>query len=128
MGTQAPPCLIAKQPVYCACDVYGLTHVRSRLKRSDQIARIKITISVPIAFVERRVTVDSVFVFACLEEGDWDGDGDFTTTDLVFAFQQGNYVNAANKSLFESSIDDRRLTMKSDRERDIDSVFMNWLV
>ena len=26
------------------------------------------------------------------EEGDWDGDGDFTFEDLVFAFIQGHYV------------------------------------
>jgi hypothetical protein len=25
------------------------------------------------------------------ETGDWDGDGDFTTSDLIAAFQQGGY-------------------------------------
>ena len=31
---------------------------------------------------------------ATWEEGDWDGDGKFTTEDLVFAFITGNFVNA----------------------------------
>ena len=28
-------------------------------------------------------------------EGDWDGDGDFTTSDFIFALQAGNYLRAA---------------------------------
>ena len=28
-------------------------------------------------------------------DGDWDGDGDFTTSDLVLAFQAGAYVAAS---------------------------------
>ena len=49
-------------------------------------------------------TEDLAFVFAAgkyedgipdnasFEEGDWDGDGDFTSADIVFAFTQGNFV------------------------------------
>ncbi len=29
------------------------------------------------------------------ETGDWNGDGDFDTSDLVAAFQAGNYVSPA---------------------------------
>ena len=29
------------------------------------------------------------------EDGDWDGDGDFTSSDLVLAFQSGGYQMAA---------------------------------
>ena len=29
------------------------------------------------------------------EDGDWDGDGDFTTRDFVFAFRDGGYVKAS---------------------------------
>ena len=32
---------------------------------------------------------------ATWEEGDWDGDGKFTTEDLVFAFISGHFVNAS---------------------------------
>jgi hypothetical protein len=38
---------------------------------------------------------DSVAGNSTWEEGDWTGDGDFTTADLVYAFQNGNYVSAA---------------------------------
>ncbi len=32
------------------------------------------------------------------EEGDWDGDGDFGTRDLLLAFQRGGFVAAANRA------------------------------
>ena len=28
-------------------------------------------------------------------DGDWDGDGDFTSSDMVLAFQAGGYTTAA---------------------------------
>ena len=31
------------------------------------------------------------------EDGDWDGDGEFSTSDLVLAFQSGYYIAGATK-------------------------------
>ena len=36
---------------------------------------------------------------ASYEEGDWDGDGDFTSSDLVFVFQAGTYQDEAVAAL-----------------------------
>ena len=38
---------------------------------------------------------DDVDGNSTFEEGDWNGDGDFNTTDLVFAFQLGDYEPAS---------------------------------
>jgi hypothetical protein len=45
-----------------------------------------------LQFGEYEVTVDDNSTWS---EGDWNGDGDFTTTDLILAFQSGSYQQAA---------------------------------
>ena len=62
-------------------------------------------------------------------DGDWDGDGDFTTSDLVAAFQSGGYVRTAVASdqveplLFWRALDDEELRRR--RERTIDAVWQS---
>jgi hypothetical protein len=52
---------------------------------------------------------DDVEGNSTFEKGDWNGDEKFNSRDLVFAFQQGNYVSAAvPESLFSQSHRERR--------------------
>ena len=34
---------------------------------------------------------DTIALNSGWEEGDWNGDGEFTTADLMFAFEEGEY-------------------------------------
>jgi hypothetical protein len=54
-------------------------------------------------------------------DGDWDGDGDFTTSDLVAVFQTGAYVAAA-RSLFEEPAFERP-RRRPLAEMSVDAVF-----
>src|SRR5690606_12154188 len=79
---------------------------------------------------------------ATFEEGDWNGDGYFTTADLVLALQEGNYVRAAQMrhstsaelaaaSLFEGA-HDRLLARETSGEleplveSELDAAFADW--
>ena len=61
------------------------------------------------------------------EDGDWNDDGDFTTSDLVLAFQAGAYqaavlIPAPQDSLFDSENDKdpkKRLTLDPDSTDEI---------
>ena len=48
---------------------------------------------------------DNTALPATFDEGDWNGDGEFDSSDLVAAFQAGNYVAGSNKDDLAIAID-----------------------
>ena len=62
------------------------------------------------------------------EEGDWNGDGDFSSADLVLAFTEGNYSREALPA--RAAIGEWKASHRPSREtiavNDIDVLWAEW--
>jgi len=51
----------------------------------------------PLCLSQRGECEDGIADNSDFEDGDWNGDGEFDTSDFVYVFQKGNYVAAATQ-------------------------------